>query len=497
LPGYAGDEPDLTGDTGADDQRRLLQESAQRTGLPLEQLWLRYFALGGSCGLIEVEAHLHGMMPLPAYECDMLAHATTERLDELDDEPQRAESRPARPAPVRGDDGAALVSLLRHARCATPDQLGEIAVQAGRALGADLVVYLIDHDQALLVPVPSPVSAGRAPLDVDATLAGRVYRSGQVLPLHSGSRPHLLVPLRDGVDRLGVLDLLPDNRFDVGDPTLHERMSWLASLLSALVVSLDAIGDGVEVVRRQRSRSPAAELLRALVPPATAGTSNLQLAAWIAPAAHAGGDAYDYDFDRDTVTFAIYDAMGHGFGSGLVAAAALAASRSARRDGAALQEQLAAADAVVAEHFDDSTFLTAFLGLLDLRTGSLRYVRAGHAPPLLLRQGQVVKTLGDGSRLPVGLSAPRSSTRLGTASLHPGDWVVLSTDGVTEARDPNGAFFGEARLVDYVTREIASGHPPPETGRRLAQAVMSHQQGTLQDDATIMLLRWDGPEGPR
>ena len=223
----------------------------------------------------------------------------------------------------------------------------------------------------------------------------------------------------------------------------------------------------------------------------------MELAAWIAPADSVGGDAYDYDFAQHSVTFAIYDAMGHGLGAGLVAAAALAASRSARRDGAGLHQQLAAADRVVAEQFGDSTFLTAFLGHLDLRTGLLRYVRAGHAPALLLRSGKIVRSLAQGARLPVGLQGPLGQAEgpTGQAGLEPGDWLVLSTDGVVEARDGDGGFFGEARLIDFLTREVASGHSPPETVRRLSRAVLTHQQGKLQDDATIVLMRWTGPAG--
>ncbi|HUR52212.1 MAG TPA: PP2C family protein-serine/threonine phosphatase [Mycobacteriales bacterium] len=481
-------------DVDAEEQRRLLQLSAERTGLPLEQLWLRYFALGGSCGLVEVEAHVLGMMTLPASDCDMLAHAANERLDEMDREARIPYLRRLRSDPGRHDPGVTLVELLRDARSATPDQLGQIAADAGRSLDLDVAVYLVDHDQTVLVPVPSSTSVGREVLDVDATFAGRVYRSGQALPRHTGSDAHLWVPLRDGVDRLGVLDITVKDPLELDDPGLRDQATWLASLLSALIISLNALGDGIELVRRQRPRSAAAELLWQLLPPATAGIENVQLAAWIAPADTVGGDAYDYEFAQDSVTFAIYDAMGHGLGAGLIAAAALAASRSARRNGADLQEQLGAADLVVAEQFGGSTFLTAFVGKLDLQTGVLRYIRAGHAPALVLRQGKVVTSLGGGARLPIGLLLrDHPNARAGRLRLQPGDWLILNTDGVIEARDAEGAFFGEPRLIDFLTREIASGHPPPETVRRLAQAVMNHQQGSLQDDATIVLIEWSGP----
>lgn len=476
----------------------MLKLNAERTGLTLEQLWLRYFAIGGSCGLIEVEAHLLGMMTLPVGECDMLAHAANEHLDDVDRQARIPYSRDLRSAPSRADPGVALVELLDAARLATPDQLGDIAADAGKSLDLDVAVYLIDHDQALLVPVPSSISTDREPLEVDATFAGRAYRFGQTLSLTTEGRPHLWAPLRDGVDRLGVLDVMPHDEADLSDPGLRDQSSWLANLLSSLIVSLNARGDGVEVVRRRHPRSAAAELLWELLPPNTAGTANLQLAAWIAPADNVGGDAYDYTFSRDSATFAIYDAMGHGFGAGLIAATALAASRSARRDGADLARQLTAADQLVSEQFGDSVFVTAFVAVLDLQSGLLRYIRAGHAPALVLRHGKVVKALSSGARLPIGLALnDEPDRRVGRVSLQPGDWLILNTDGVIEARDGNGNFFGEKRLIDFVTREVASGQGPPETVRRLAQAVMNHQQGSLQDDATIVLVRWSGPVADR
>ena len=73
----------MTADTEENEQRRALDVGYRRAELTLEQLWLRYFALGGVAGLVEVEAYLHGMLALPPVQRDILAHAVNERLDEL------------------------------------------------------------------------------------------------------------------------------------------------------------------------------------------------------------------------------------------------------------------------------------------------------------------------------------------------------------------------------------------------------------------------------
>jgi serine phosphatase RsbU (regulator of sigma subunit) len=81
--------------------------------------------------------------------------------------------------------------------------------------------------------------------------------------------------------------------------------------------------------------------------------------------------------------------------------------------------------------------------------------------------------------------------------LEPGDRVLFHTDGITEARDHLGRQFGPQRFADLVTRGAADGYPAPETLRRLMRAVLAHQQGTLQDDATVLLLEWRGDQQRR
>ncbi|MBY8854465.1 serine/threonine-protein phosphatase, partial [Saccharothrix sp. MB29] len=77
-----------------------------------------------------------------------------------------------------------------------------------------------------------------------------------------------------------------------------------------------------------------------------------------------------------------------------------------------------------------------------------------------------------------------------TEQLQPGDRVLFYSDGVTEARDPDGEQFGLDRLVDLIERHEAGGLPAAETLRRVVRAVLDHQDGRLQDDATLLLLEW-------
>ncbi|MHA7222189.1 hypothetical protein ACX80S_07690 [Arthrobacter sp. RHLT1-20] len=72
------------------EQRRQFEASLRRADVSMEEVWLRYFTLGGEAGQLEVEAYIHGAMALPALQRDILAHALNERLDELHSDAPRA-----------------------------------------------------------------------------------------------------------------------------------------------------------------------------------------------------------------------------------------------------------------------------------------------------------------------------------------------------------------------------------------------------------------------
>ncbi|SDD05445.1 Stage II sporulation protein E (SpoIIE) [Geodermatophilus telluris] len=474
-------------DGPAEERRALLRAAFGYADLTLEQLWLRYFELGGDADLFDLETHLDGLACLPDVDGDLLAVAVNERLDELSAARRVPFSRPLRPPRPTAGPLAALVQLLEAARTAPPDRLAPLAAKAGRALGVDVAVHVVDHEQRSLVRLPH----GRAcsePIAVDGTLPGRVFQSGRLLPSEAGGVPRLWLPLLDGADRVGVLEVRTARARDLEDPTLREQCGWLAAMIAHLVVSLGLHGDAVERTRRGRPRSPSAELVWQQLPPLTAATDDFVLAGLLEPSADVGGDAFDYALGEDTVWMTVLDAMGHGLGAGLMTAATLATARSARRDGRGIHDQARAIDEVVAATFPGSAFVTGVLAELDVASGRLRYVRAGHPPPLLLRDGRVVKELSGSGRVPFGLAT--AGFAVAEEVLEPGDWLVLYTDGITEARDSAGRWFGEQRLVEFLTRAAAAGQPPPETVRRLVHAVLEHQDGVLQDDASILVASW-------
>ncbi len=419
-PDPASEQPPDADVPTEEDQRQALRVGVARAALTLDELWSRYFALGGAADPMEIEAYLSGLLPLPAHERDMLAHVVNERLDELTWQrrvPYSSVIRQRRPAtgPL-----AAIADLLESGSHSSPELLPDLADRAGRALGVGLVVHLVDHEQRRLLPLLAGGQSG-TPVPVDGTLAGRAFQAVQVLPSDRAGRLRLWVPIVDGSDRLGVLEVSLTAGRDLYDPTLREQCRWIASLLGHLVTGMSRFGDLLEQMRRGRPRTPSAELIWQQLPPLTAATERFVLAGMLEPAHGVGGDAFDYALSEHTVVMAIFDAMGHGIEAGLLAGAALAASRSARRDGRGLHDQACEIDDVISRTFSGSAFVTGILSELDLATGRLRYVCAGHPPPLLLRGGHVVKDLRSGRRMPFGLGSPD----FGVAEYFFNDWETM------------------------------------------------------------------------
>ena len=105
----------------------------------------------------------------------------------------------------------------------------------------------------------------------------------------------------------------------------------------------------------------------------------------------------------------------------------------------------------VHESSDIHTFITFFYGELDKETGGLRFVNAGHNPPLVLGRDGLVRDL-PASGLSLGM-LPGRPYEVGTAALGPGEILVLYTDGITESRNSGGEEFGAERLADVVRSE--------------------------------------------
>jgi Stage II sporulation protein E (SpoIIE) len=385
----------------------------------------------------------------------------------------------------------AFADLLEDTHLSQPDELADVLAERARPLGLeDLVVYLVDYEQTALIPVPRRGSTVERPvLRIDGTVAGRAFIETTTYEVDAGreGRRRLWIPAVDGTDRLGVVEVTAP------DPVTEELLTYCeryVHLAAQLVVGKGLYGDVFERIRRRRPMTVAAELQWTLLPPLVFATRGLVVAGALEPCYSVGGDTFDYAVDGSTAHLAVFDAMGHGLTAAATAAVTVSAYRNARRAALDLSGTYAAVDETLRGEFGGQRFATAVLARLDLGSGALRWVNAGHPPPLLLRQGKLVKMLELRPATPLGVPFGDTPVTVGEEHLEPGDRVLLYTDGVTEARIASGEFFTADRLAEFLEREAADGRPTPETLRRLRHAILTHQNGQLQDDATALLVEW-------
>jgi sigma-B regulation protein RsbU (phosphoserine phosphatase) len=376
-----------------------------------------------------------------------------------------------------------LSEVLDRSHLFQPDQLADAVNTALARVGIRATIYLVDEEQRVLRAIPVRGRPTPEPVPVDGSLPGRVFARVESLPADQG----WWLPMVNGTDRMGVIEFTFVDGVDIDDDLARRRCATLAGLVGHLVTVTAPKGDFLYQVRRTQPMTTAAELLTQALPPLTTSCDRLVLSAVLEPCYDVGGDGFDYAIDGPHARMVLLDAVGHGLRAGLTCTLAIAAIRAARRGGHDLPGQAAAVDTTLAEQFGDSRFVTAILADLNLDTGRLRYINAGHPAPLLLRAGKVVRELPDGRRLPLGLG--QDSFEVGEETLEPDDRLLLYSDGVTEARNAAGEMFGLARLVEQ-TETHAAGLPASETVRRLAHAVTAHHDGPASDDTTLLLAEW-------
>jgi serine phosphatase RsbU (regulator of sigma subunit) len=387
----------------------------------------------------------------------------------------------------------AILDLLRAINLRQPDQLPQLVNEVSAQLAKEIRIYLVDFEQRVLRELSVESRAGDQ-LPVEGSIAGLAFQRGQV-QVEPGDAGVVWVPLVDSAERLGVLRIATDNPRETDtddDPDVQ-----FANLLGHLITAKTPYSDRLHQSRSSQPMTVASVLLRQLLPPSTFTSDRLVISASLQPAYTVGGDAYDYAMDDDTAHIGIFDGVGHGLASGLSVAVAMSATRAGRRNGDDLDLMAQSADHQLAAEFNDGRFVTAVLARLDVRSGLLSYLSAGHPAPVVFRPNGGTITLEQGRRLPLGIITTATEVQAAEGHLQPGDRLLLYTDGVIESRNRDGEMFGIERLIDLVRRHTTAYETTPEAARRINDAVVEFHDGLPEDDSTILLLEWSSTAADR
>jgi len=215
-----------------------------------------------------------------------------------------------------------------------------------------------------------------------------------------------------------------------------------------------------------------------------------ELAAWERPAASVSGDLLDaFPIGPGEIAFVVGDVSGKGIPAGVLGAFARSIVRHVAPLGAAPGETLERVNRILCGAHLDAIYVTLFLGVLDARTGRLRFANGGHPPALRIPRRGPVAAFGAATGPILGL-LDRRRFDTGEVLLDPGDLVLVHTDGVTEARRRDGAFFGRRRLARAL--ESLERRSPGDACAGIAASLRSFERDRRHDDATVLALGFDG-----
>lgn len=275
----------------------------------------------------------------------------------------------------------------------------------------------------------------------------------------------------------------------------HRQLSGLlAERTRDLTIVRQALDERNELTRIRQELDVARRLQLSSLPtrfPAFPDRTEFDLHAAMLPAREVGGDFYDYTLvDRDHLAVMIGDASGKGVSAALFIAVGRSLMRSAAGRGASPSECLEIANNTLCIDNETMMFATAFIAIIDLRTGDMVYANAGHNPPYIKRADGRVTTLDQSNGIALGVVEEMAFVDR-PERLAPGDTFLLFTDGVTEATDAADTLFTESRLIDSL-EDIGALSPGAVIDRVVGDIGRFVGTAEQADDITMICTRYLG-----
>ncbi|HKW00155.1 MAG TPA: SpoIIE family protein phosphatase [Vicinamibacterales bacterium] len=328
-------------------------------------------------------------------------------------------------------------------------------------------------------------------LVIDAAIDDRFSGSDSIMA--SGIRSVLAAPLVDATGTLGLIALCSRasvRRFSEND------LELLVSLASAAALRVRNVALAEESAARkvfEHELSIAHDLQMSMLPRDLPARPEVALAARLQPARSVGGDLYDFVEDAGRLWFIVADVAGKSVAAALYMAVAKTLFRATIAGSASVADVVSRMNRELSRDNERLTFVTAIVGCLELASGRLAIVDAGHNPAVLLSPGGRMSTPDLTKCMALGVveDCAYAETHL---QLEPGTTLVLYTDGATDARNAAGEQFGSERLDRAFA--FSSGLAPEALVNHVAATVERFEAGAPpEDDLTLLALQYRGKQG--
>ena len=415
--------------------------------------------------LLEAMALLHSDMPLE----EVLVHMLDQSVS-LTDADRGLLLEP-------GEDSTLKVKLARRsgAKRLPPESLAPSQTAIQLALKQQSPVITEDLAQAEM------------DLQAAQSIVAQRLRAVVVIPLYASTRPRTQDSAAE-VKRGALLGVL---YMDSRRPAAFSKLD--RQILDTLAMEAAGTLDNARLVERERERQRleqeiniARDIQQALLPRNFPDDQHFAVTGVNFPCLSVGGDYFDvFSLGGGRTAFLIADVSGKGLGAALLTTM-LQGALSGMTMGTDPARVFNHVNRFLCDHAEVGRYATMFFAVLD-QEGHLDFINAGHPSPLLLRRGVPEEAFTEGS-CPVGL-VPEAEYTAVSVKLEPGDTLVLFSDGVTEAMDPDDQLFGVPRLKKALTGLPEC--PLDQIQKCVLEAVENFARGAHQaDDLTLLIVRY-------
>ncbi|MCX7639711.1 MAG: SpoIIE family protein phosphatase, partial [Pyrinomonadaceae bacterium] len=262
-------------------------------------------------------------------------------------------------------------------------------------------------------------------------------------------------------------------------------ISTLASVVSTRIEKAKLIEEKLERERLEYELKLAAEIQQRLQPDSIPQLENYEFEGISLPCYEIGGDYYDFILrNDDTVVFALGDVSGKGASAALMMASLHAAIRSQITFD--LTRILTAVNQYFWECYPQNRFVTLFIAELNIKSGVVKFINAGHEPALIVRKEKEVEKL-ESNALPLGLFQ-NVNYEIKEALLKPGDFLIAFSDGITEASNENNIEFGVDRIADVVQKniELSASRIRDKVDSAISKFT---NNSAFKDDVTLLIVK--------
>jgi serine phosphatase RsbU (regulator of sigma subunit) len=386
-----------------------------------------------------------------------------------------------------------------------PSLSGMLERQITSALHPQSMVIYLETKPGRLAAQTTGAPTGLEVISTDAPELAELARRGKPWEVSGGSgdssgglsalhaiKAECLVPLlgREGrlIGLIGLGPRLSEEAYSGEDKRLLASVASQAGIALESLQLAEQMAERIEAEQRAaREMEIAREVQARLFPQKLPPLATLDYVGRCVQARQVGGDYYDFlDLGPGRLGLLLADIAGKGISGALLMANLQANLRS--QYAVALDDPsrlLRSVNQLFFENTAESSFATLFFADYDDASRRLRYANCGHNPPVLVRAGGEVERLSATTTV-LGLFEDWECP-IGEQRLHPGDSLVLYSDGVTEARSDEGEEFGESRLIETILK--SRWLSPIELLNRLLEAVRKFSDSEQEDDITLVIAR--------